>query len=229
MQKKSLFIVSGVVLIGLMFGAYQYFQAFHIENVSAVTIGTPNPGHAWSSMECSSDTVCIDATNKRMGIGTNVPSKTLEVNGDIKVAGDVCTSAGVCLSALGVAVSGTALVNGVHSYKNCTDAGGTVVSSGQIGDQCRFNLSACPTGWTRFRLWSATAALSYSGPCYCGDRTTFDGTSVTSSYSAPAFSWQDGSPPAAAWGTVSACGGYTYGGTTCRSTVYAPLTQIGCY
>jgi len=158
MKNQYLFLIIGLVLLGAIFGVYQYFQAFQVENVSAVTVGRIGAGHNWSSMECSPDTICIDTANKRVGIGTNTPSKALEVNGDIKVSGDVCTASGVCLSVVGAASAGTSLVNGVHNFQNCADAGGTVVSTGQIGEQCRFDAATCPVGWTRFRLWSTTTA-----------------------------------------------------------------------
>lgn len=245
MQKIIAYHVGGVLLIGLMFGLYQYFQALHVENVSAVTVGTSNPGHNWSSMECSSDTICIDTVNKRVGIGTNIPSKTLEVNGDIKVAGDVCTAGGVCLSALGVAVSGTALINGVHSYKNCTDAGGTVVGTGQIGDQCRFNAAACPLAWTRFRLWSTTTPKTVSGTLYhtgvaaaCGTNTCtvsdpFIATTTTGSHA-----WADLATETSVSETAYAGYGAGDAGCCCWGSYYcvttnfaatANITQIGCY
>ncbi|MFA5433891.1 MAG: hypothetical protein WC319_13685 [Candidatus Paceibacterota bacterium] len=87
MKKQQLFIVFGVMLLGLVFGISQYFQALKTEDVSAVTVGIPNPGHAWSSMECSGDSLCIDPTGGKLGIGTNTPSQKLEVNGNIKLSG----------------------------------------------------------------------------------------------------------------------------------------------
>jgi hypothetical protein len=100
MKKQSLFIVSLIIFLGLVFGIYQYFQAFEINNVSAVTVGTPNPGHTWAEIECSADILCVDTVNKRLGIGTNTPTKALDVVGDIKSSGDVCNGTGNCLSAL---------------------------------------------------------------------------------------------------------------------------------
>lgn len=72
MKKQHLFIISSVLLFGLLFAFFQYYQSFKTEDVSAVTVGVPNPGHAWSLMECSSDTLCIDGTSKRLGLGTNL-------------------------------------------------------------------------------------------------------------------------------------------------------------
>jgi hypothetical protein len=81
MQKHHLFIVSIIIFMGLVFGIYQYFQAFETENVSAVTIGVPNPGHTWAEIECSANSLCIDTVNNRVGIGTNNPTATLDVGG----------------------------------------------------------------------------------------------------------------------------------------------------
>ena len=87
MKKQHLFIISSVLLFGLLFAFFQYYQSFKTEDVSAVTIGVPNPGHAWSLMECSSDTLCIDETNKRLGVGTASPTTKLYVaGGDIGLA-----------------------------------------------------------------------------------------------------------------------------------------------
>ncbi|MFA5431322.1 MAG: glycine-rich domain-containing protein [Candidatus Paceibacterota bacterium] len=104
MKKQQLFIVTGIIISGLVFGIYQYFQAFEVGNVSAVQIGTPNPGHTWAQMECSGDTLCIDVENKRLGIGTANPSVALEVNGSIKVGtgGNICFANGRCLGDDGV-------------------------------------------------------------------------------------------------------------------------------
>jgi len=89
MKKQHLFITLMVFFIGLVFLMCQYYEAFRTEKVSAVTVGVPNPGHLWSSMECSSDTLCVDMSNKRLGIGTNNPTKTLDVVGDVNISGQL--------------------------------------------------------------------------------------------------------------------------------------------
>jgi hypothetical protein len=117
MKKQHLFIVSIIIFMGLVFGIYQYFQVFETENVSAVNIGTPIAGHPWSQMECSSDTLCIDTVNKRLGIGTNNPTKALDVRGDGVFTGDVCNGTGNCLSALATLTNacGAAATNYIYS------------------------------------------------------------------------------------------------------------------
>jgi hypothetical protein len=89
MKKQHLFIILFVVLLGFVFGIIQYYQALKTEDVSAVTVGIPNPGHSWASMECGADTLCIDLVNKRLGIGTNTPTKALDVVGDVNISGQL--------------------------------------------------------------------------------------------------------------------------------------------
>ena len=77
---------------------------------------------------------------------------------------NVCTSAvtptlvQTCSSGY-TCVSGTCvgyLVNNIHTFEQCTAAGGTVYNSGTIYF-CRFNGSGCPGGWTQYGNWSTTA------------------------------------------------------------------------
>ena len=71
-----------VILFTLIFLAgvelYQYTRVGD-EDVLATSV-IPNPGHAWSSMECNSDILCIDAANNRVGIGTSSPAYKLHVS-----------------------------------------------------------------------------------------------------------------------------------------------------
>jgi hypothetical protein len=101
MPKKNIFISLSVLLaIGLIAGVFQYIQTLKADLASAVTVGTPNPGHTWAQMECNANSLCIDTVNKRVGIGTANPSKKLEVNGDGLFVGDVCNGGGKCLSSV---------------------------------------------------------------------------------------------------------------------------------
>jgi hypothetical protein len=80
MPKKTIFISLSVLLaIGLVAGSFQYIQTLKADLASAVTVGTPNPGHTWAQMECNANSLCIDSTNNRVGIGTNTPSKKLVI------------------------------------------------------------------------------------------------------------------------------------------------------
>ncbi len=73
MNKKIYLIVSLFFLV-IVFTSY-YFA-------SAATVGVPNPGHTWAEMECSANTLCIDTSTNRLGIGNNNPVTKLEVKGD---------------------------------------------------------------------------------------------------------------------------------------------------
>lgn len=75
------------MVISLASIVYQYVNIMKTDDVSAVTVGIPSPGHAWSSMECSGDSLCIDPAGNKLGVGTNTPSQKLEVNGNIKLGG----------------------------------------------------------------------------------------------------------------------------------------------
>ena len=90
-KKSYVFAIVFLVIITFVFSVYQYFQALKANSASAVTVGTPNPGHTWSSMQCSADSLCIDTVNNRLGIGTNTPGQKLEVNGNIKLSGSTPT------------------------------------------------------------------------------------------------------------------------------------------
>lgn len=79
MKKQKYFIIFLLLLLGLGFSIFQYLETFKAEIVSAVAVGTPNPGHTWSSMECNASSLCVDASNNRLGIGTASPSAPLQI------------------------------------------------------------------------------------------------------------------------------------------------------
>ena len=94
MKKQHLFIILSVVLLGFVFGVIQYYQALKTEDVSAVTVGIPNPGHSLAQLECSATSLCVDTTNNRVGIGTNNPTQKLDVSsGNIQLGDSRSTSA----------------------------------------------------------------------------------------------------------------------------------------
>ncbi len=80
MKIKNIFVVS--IFLITLFGIelYQYIKINNIDIASA-TSSIPNPGHTWSSMECNSDFLCLDNTNKRLGIGTSTPVAKLDIRG----------------------------------------------------------------------------------------------------------------------------------------------------
>ncbi len=88
-KKSYVFTIAFLVTITLVFSVYQYFQALETGSVSAVTVGTPDPGHAWSQMECSADSLCVDTVNNRLGVGTNTPGEKLTVSGNLSITGSM--------------------------------------------------------------------------------------------------------------------------------------------
>ena len=81
MKKQHFFIILFVVLLGFVFAFIQYYQTVKTEDVSAVTVGVPNPGHSLTNLECSADSFCVDTVNNKVGIGTATPSEKLDIEG----------------------------------------------------------------------------------------------------------------------------------------------------
>jgi uncharacterized protein (TIGR02145 family) len=161
MKKQHLFIASSVIFLGLIFGIYQYFQAFETDNVSAVTVGTPSPGHSWAEMECSADTLCIDAENKRLGIGTNTPATALDVVGDVSV------SQGIRLNTEG---------GGKPACDSSARGTIWVVSSASGVSDSAY---VCLKNSSNVYAWKAMSEIT--GPFACGDAVSFTyrGSNVT--------------------------------------------------
>ncbi len=62
------------------------------------------------------------------------------------------------------------LIGNIHTRTQCTDLGGTVVTSGSAVF-CRFNQTSCPSGWLQYENWSQTSASSCrscAGSCTTG-------------------------------------------------------------
>ena len=96
-QKKHWIIIALIFVFFLGAEVYNYGRALReINEASAVTVGTPNPGHTWDQMECNANSLCVDTTNNLVGIGTNTPSTKLDVaqNGAIKVGQAYLSSGG---------------------------------------------------------------------------------------------------------------------------------------
>jgi hypothetical protein len=226
---KNYTIVLSVIVLGLFFGLIQYFMVLQAELVNAVATGTPSPGHAWSEMECSSDTLCIDTVNNRLGIGTNTPSKPLEVDGDALFTGDVCNGAGACLSDMEDFIDSQPLVNSAHTQVNCIIAGGTVVDSDVSFPQCRFNASSCPSGWTKYKNFSTTSSNYWCGPggggCYDYCNNPQGCPAIHTSY----HEWSNTTTESCVgWGSTTP--GCTANPGCCPVICVCPsVTQIGCY
>ncbi len=85
-QKRHYLILSLVILFLLSVEVCNYIGVLRqIGQASAVTVGTPNPGHTWAQMECNANTLCLDTTNGYVGVGTNTPAYKLDVNGTMNL------------------------------------------------------------------------------------------------------------------------------------------------
>ena len=125
--------------------AYQYGTTLKEYVVSAVTVGIPNPGHAWSSIECSANSLCIDTANNRVGIGTNNPSTKLDVNGVLNLNANKITNVAL------------PTVSTDAATKEYVDAAS---SSGVFNSVCYMAYSTgsgvtCATGYTTLAHWVA--------------------------------------------------------------------------
>jgi hypothetical protein len=147
-MNKRILTISLIVFLGLIFGIYQCFQSFEAENVSAVSIGTPIAGHPWSQMECSGDTLCVDATNKRVGIGTNNPTEKLEVIGNFKASGDVCNGTGNCLSSLATLTNACGAAATTYVYSASAFSGTYCAMGSSTPAAPTFPAAGASTTWT---------------------------------------------------------------------------------
>ncbi|MFZ3054851.1 MAG: hypothetical protein WA091_02630, partial [Minisyncoccales bacterium] len=132
-QKRHWFIIFSLLLLTLGIETYYYSQLLKIEDVEAVTVGIPNPGHSLAQLECSADSLCVDTTNNRVGIGTTAPIAKFQIgvgtnNSQSSVAAISANGGNSVLSALSLVntYSGT-LGNGVaidfHNASNWSPTG----------------------------------------------------------------------------------------------------------
>ncbi len=194
-----------------------------------------------SQLKVNGSSLVVTSTGK-VGIGTTSPKAKLEVSGNIiaarpTTADQVATKGYVdeLIAEVRAIVTGAQpLVNGAHTQQECINAGGEVVDSDVTFKQCRFNASACPSGWTQYKNWSTTIPVCTAG-CYC-----YGGGCCT-----PAQYWADihisgGCNGSHSWSNTQPEDGGTYGtyGTPpggciypdcCRCKATSQIIQIGCY
>ena len=127
MQKKHWIIMALILFFLLSLEVYEYIKVTREnEEASAITVGVPNPGHAWSTMECSSNTLCLDNTNGYVGIGTNTPTTKLDVNGVLNLNSNKITNVALPTSSTDAATK---------AYVDA--AGGTTACRSNFGNLCQ--------------------------------------------------------------------------------------------
>lgn len=195
-----------------------------------------------SQLKVNGSSLVVTSTGN-VGIGTTSPQANLEVSGNIiaarpTTADQVATKGYVdeLIAEVRAIVTGAQpLVNGVHIQQDCINAGGEVVDSDTAYKQCRFNASACPSGWTQYKNWSTTINPSSCGGCYCqGGGCCIEGTywaNYLISGNCGRHTWSNTAQETTVYGTNGVPVGWTQclGMDCCRCTIESPITQVGCY
>ena len=86
-MNKNTYLIISLFFLATIFTSY-YF-------VSAAPVGTPNPGHLWAEMQCSADSVCVDTSSNKVGIGTNNPTEKFHVAGNVYTSGNATVGGNV--------------------------------------------------------------------------------------------------------------------------------------
>ena len=145
MQKKHWIIMALILFFLLSLEVYEYIKVSREnEEASAITVGVPNPGHAWSTMECSSNTLCLDNTNGYVGIGTNTPTTKLDVKGVLNLNSNKITNVALPTSSTDAATKAYVDAAGGGVYDTCY-----VLNSSTSG-------LACNSGYTAIAQRSGT-------------------------------------------------------------------------
>ncbi len=191
-----------------------------------------------SQLKVNGSSLVVTSTGE-VGIGTTSPQVKLEVSGNIIAArpttADQVATKGYVDELIAVVNGLLPLVNGVHTQQDCINAGGEVVNSDLVYKQCRFNASACPSGWTQYKNWSTTINPSSCGGCYCqGGGCCIEGTywaNYLISGNCGRHTWSNTAQETTVYGTNGVPVGWTQclGMDCCRCTIESPITQVGCY
>jgi len=190
-----------------------------------------------SQLKVNGSSLVVTSTGN-VGIGTTSPAYKLDVNGSINASGNIIAARPTTPEQLatkgyvdeliaqveGIITGAQPLVNGAHTQQECINAGGEVVDSDVTFKQCRFNASACPSGWTQYKYFTTTQSVTGGAYGSYPDCTTGSHT------------WQN--KPIIEYlccGSQQIGTGYreyccpSRSGTTLCGFVYAIITQVGCY
>jgi len=211
-----------------------------------------------SELKVNNNSLVVTTTGN-VGIGTTNPGAKLDVSGNVNVSGNIVAARPTTPDQLatkgyvdevvalveGIVTGAQPLVNGAHTHNDCINAGGEVVDTDVELKQCKFNASECPSGWTHYKGYAATAprtCIPYKPEvydpvlygCTTPSRSFGDGTRVVCNVCYRTDPPECGPhQPMTVW-LESCCyckSNCTAGGTTItRDTwCWATVTQIGCY
>lgn len=241
MNKKILAIFS-ILILSIAVLVIQYIFFLQSEIVKAYTSGKPANGHLWNEMACTPD-LCIKE-GSGVGVGTDNPSKKLDVAGDINSSGtitaatNICIGSGACLSELNNYIGSQSLLYSAHTFNMCSttpdNSGyGEVLNVGTTSSPvyiCKFDASSCPAGisgqpnWTQYQSYSsATTVTCTTVDCWRGN--AYD-SSCRSSCTATAHVWGNTSSRCSYY-VCAPLGGGPY--DVCRAGVCNGDYQVGCY
>jgi len=144
-MKKQYLLFIFITLLGVVIGIYQYIQIFQAEIAGA---DSTTYKHPWSEIECTAG-LCV-TTDSKVGIGTDTPTKKLEVAGDILISGDLCDSQGHCLSDMSNITNACGTAAKTYAYTD-TALSGTYCFSGSptpASTSLSFPAAGSDTCWT---------------------------------------------------------------------------------
>ncbi len=213
-----------------------------------------------AGLTVNSNSLIVTGTGN-VGIGTTDPQAKLEVNGNVNVSGNIIAARPTTPEQLatkgyvdeliaqveGIVTGAQPLVNGAHAQQECIDAGGEVVDSDVTFKICRFNASACPSGWTQYKNWSATTNV------FCQSKIVYTYTGAVcmdcGGVNTGEHTWSDHAQERKEYASLDDYNDLTpyycgvYADTDCKDLTYkrcnhlsgrqcmcnATITQIGCY
>jgi len=184
-----------------------------------------------SQLKVNGNSLVVTSTGN-VGIGTTSPQANLEVSGNIIAARpttpeQLATKGYVdelIAQVEGIITGAQPLVNGAHTQQECINAGGEVVDSDVTFKQCRFNASACPSGWTQYKYFTTTQSVTGGAYGSYPDCTTGSHTWQNK----PIIEYLCCSSQQIGTGYREYCCPSRSGQTLC-GFVYAIITQVGCY